>query len=98
MRTKYIKRLIGRITASSQSSNDSFVFYGHRVDLQSGTHDYVSVTIYNTVDPYKGEVANFNFDFLTKDLCIEYAENENIGKVIEKGFKEIYGHINTTTY
>lgn len=98
MRTNYIKRLIGRITASSQSNNDSFVFYGHLVDLQSGTPDYVNVTIYSTTDPYKGEVTNFNYDFLTKDLCVEYAENENIGKAIEKGFREIYGHINTTTF
>jgi len=44
MRTKYINRLIGRITASSQSNNDSFDFYGLHVDLQSGTTDYVGFT------------------------------------------------------
>jgi len=36
MRTKYINRLIGRITASNQSNNDSFDFH---IDLQSGTPD-----------------------------------------------------------
>lgn len=98
MRTNYIQRLIRRITASSQSNNDSFVFYGHRISLQSGTKDYVSVTIYRNADPYHGEVASFNFDYLTKELYIEYAENEDVGKTIDKAFREIYGHIKTTTY
>jgi len=117
MRTKYINRLIGRITASSQSNNDSFDFYGHHIDLQSGTTDYVSATIYRTADPYSGEtvalaspkslllghlqvslnrsrsIAIFSFDFWTKELCIEYAESEEISKAIATAFRDIYGHI-----
>jgi len=117
MRTKYINRLIGRITASSQSNNDSFDFYGHHIDLQSGTTDYVSATIYRTADPYSGEtvalaspkslllghlqvslnrsrsIAIFSFDFWTKELCIEYAESEEISKAIATAFRNIYGHI-----
>lgn len=93
MRTNYITRLIGRITASSQSNNDSFNYYGHRIDLQSGTTDYVSATIYHTADPYSGELADFSFDYLTKELHIEYAESDEIYKTIETAFRNIYGHI-----
>lgn len=96
MRTKYITRLIGRITASSQSNNDSFDFYGHHIDLQSGTTDYVSATIYRTNDPYSGEIADFSFDYWTKELCIEYAESEEISKAIATAFRNIYGHITVT--
>jgi len=96
MRTKYINRLIGRITVSNQSNNDSFDFYGHHIDLQSGTTDYVSATIYRTADPYSGETAAFCFDFWTKELCIEYAESEEISKAIISAFRNIYGHITVT--
>jgi len=96
MRTKYITRLIGRITASSQSNNDSFDFYGHHIDLQSGTTDYVSVTIYRTADPYSGETAAFSFDYWTKELCIEYVESEEISKAIATAFRNIYGRITVT--
>jgi len=96
MRTKYINRLIGRITASSQSNNDSFDFYGHHIDLQSGTTDYVSATIYRTTDPYSGETAAFSFDYWTKELCIEYVESEEISKAIATAFRNIYGRITVT--
>ncbi len=97
MRTSYINRLIGRVTSSSQPSNDSFVFYGRLVVLQSGTPDYVGVTIYHTDDRYSGEVADFSFDFLTKELYIGYAESEAISEAIIKAFRGIYGHINVIT-
>lgn len=93
MRTNYITRLIGRITASSQSNNDTFNFYGHHIDLQSGTPDYVSVTIYHTTDPYSGELADFSFDYMTQELCIEYAETDELFKSIETALKNIYGQI-----
>jgi len=96
MRTKYITRLIGRITASSQSNNDSFDFYGHRIDLQSGTTDYVSATIYRPTDPYSGEIADFSFDYWTKELCIEYTESEELSNAIIAAFRNIYGHITVT--
>lgn len=46
MKKKYnfISRLINKITLNSQSNNDSFSYYGHWVELQSGTVDYMSVT------------------------------------------------------
>lgn len=96
MRTSYIHRLIGRITASNQSNNDTFTFYGHRINLQSGTPDYVSVTIYCTTDPYSGELADFNFDYLSKELCIEYAENEEFSNAMATSFRNIYACIKLT--
>lgn len=97
MRTNYINRLIGRVTSSSQPNNDCFAFYGKLIELQSGTPDYVSVTIYHTDDRYSGEAADFSFDFLTKELYIEYAESEAISEAIIKAFRGIYGHINLIT-
>lgn len=47
----YINRLIGRITTAGQSNNDSFTYYRHLVELQSGTNGYVSVTLYKTGKP-----------------------------------------------
>lgn len=96
MRTNFIPRLIGHITSSSQSNNDTFIFYGHRIDLQSGTPDYVDVTIYRTADRYSGEVANFSFDYLTKELYIEYADSEAVGNAVQAAFRNIYGHIKLT--
>lgn len=64
----YIYRLIDRITKSGQSNNDSFTYYGHLVELQSGTRGYVSVTLYKTHDRYGGELADFSFDYWTLEL------------------------------
>lgn len=97
MRTNHINRLIGRVTSSGQSCNDNFVFYGKLIELQSGTPDYVSVTIYHTDDRYSGEVADFSFDFMTKELYIEYAESEAISEAIIKAFRGIYRNINVIT-
>ncbi len=97
MRTNYINRLIGRVTSSSQPNNDNFVFYGKLIELQSGTPDYVSVTIYHTDDRYPGEVADFSFDYMTKELYIEFAESEAVSEAIIKAFQGIYKNINVIT-
>lgn len=54
-RDNFISRLINKITLNSRSNNDSFSYYGHWVELQSGTVDYMSVTIYNMSDRYSRE-------------------------------------------
>lgn len=43
----WMKRLIDKITNSNQSNNDYFNFYGHEINLSSGTTDYVAVDIYD---------------------------------------------------
>lgn len=88
---KWIDRLIERITKKSQSNNDTFCFYGHFVELQSGTTDYVDIAVYNTTEPYTGMLAEFSFDFWTYELYIATAENEDLEQAIIRGFKRIYG-------
>lgn len=68
LKYNYIKKLIDRITKSGQSNNDCFTYYGHLVELQSGTSGYVSVTLYKTDDRYGGELADFSFDYWTLEL------------------------------
>lgn len=48
-RYNYIRRLVEKIT-TSPSNNMEFCYYGHLVSLQSGTTDYVDITVYNTAD------------------------------------------------
>lgn len=75
-RYNFISRLINKITLNSQSNNDSFSYYGHWVELQSGTVDYMSVTIYNTSDRYSGTLVEFQFDFWTMELCFYKPQNK----------------------
>lgn len=93
---KFVKRLIDRITSVSQSNNDSFTYYGHCVNLQSGTRDYVAVTIYKGADMYSGSMADFTFDFWTKQLHIEYAESDSMEEAIITALKNLYNSIKIT--
>ena len=73
-RYNFISRLINKITLNSQSNNDSFSYYGHWVELQSGTVDYMSVTIYNTSDRYSGTLVeckhSINSPFHSKNVIL----------------------------
>lgn len=89
----FIHRLIGRITSSGQSNNDSFTYFGHFVELQSGTTDYVAVTIYNSNDRYKGEMTSFCFDYWTKELFFESSACKALTEKIIRAFKSHYGRI-----
>ncbi len=93
---KFIKRLIDRITSVNQSNKDCFTYFGHYVSLQSGTRDYVSVTICRNCDMYSGSIAEFSFDFWTKQLHVEYADNDSIEEAIIKAFKSLYHSITLT--
>ncbi len=86
---KFIEKLIDKVT-TSESNNMSFNCYGHLVELQSGTEDYVSVTIYNTDDRYKGEMADFNFDYLTKELHFVFSESKALTDKIIGTFDTLY--------
>ena len=90
---RWIDRLIDRTTSVNQSNNDTFTFYGHSVTLLSGTRDYVDVTVNTTTDLYSPSIAEFTFDFWTKELVIEYCGDEQIEKVIVSAFKRIYNNI-----
>ena len=85
----FVYKLIDKIT-TSPSNNMEFICYRHLVGLSSGTADYVSVTLYNTTDRYEGEIAEFSFDYLTKELHFEFSENEILEKKITDVFKTFY--------
>ncbi|MCM1312844.1 MAG: hypothetical protein NC252_08125 [Roseburia sp.] len=87
---KYIQRLIGRITASSQSNNDSFTYYRHFVELHSGTNGYVSVTLYKTESRYDGELADFSFDYWTLELHFVSTVGKAITENIINAFRHLY--------
>lgn len=93
---RFVRRLIGRITSVSQPNNDSFTYYGHFVNLQSGTRDYVAVTIYRGADMYSGSMTDFTFDFWTKQLHIEYAESDSMEEAITTAFRSLYNSVKTT--
>lgn len=86
---KYIDKLINRIT-TCKSNNMYFTYYEHLVELSSGTKDYVSATIYKTVDRYKGEMADFSYDYWTHHLHFHYSGCKVLTERIINAFKVLY--------
>ena len=86
----YINRLIGRITTAGQSNNDSFTYYRHLVELQSGTNGYVSVTLYKTGNRYDGELAEFSFDYWTLELHFVSTVGKAMTESIINAFRRFY--------
>jgi len=74
------------VTKISQPNNDNFTYYGNEVTLQNGTPDYVVVS----VKTEKENVMEFNFDFLTKELNITFADTDETLDIIINSFKELY--------
>ena len=74
------------MTKISQPNNDNFTYYGKEVTLQNGTPDYVVVS----VKTEKENVMEFNFDFLTKELNITFADTDETLDIIINSFKELY--------
>lgn len=85
---KWLYRLIDKITKSDQPNNDSFVYYGHLVTLQSGTRGYVNVYI---TDMYYNHQKEFDFDFWTKELGFVSYESYDERDAIIRAFRRIYG-------
>lgn len=85
---KWLERLIDKITKSDQLNNDSFVYYGHLVTLQSGTRDYVDVYI---TDMNYNHQKEFDFDFWTKELGFVSYESYDERDAIIQAFRRIYG-------
>lgn len=79
----WLARLIDRITKSEQPNNDYFEYYNHRVTLQSGTRDYVSVWI-------EDMGIEFSFDFWTKRLCFTSYNDYDERDAIIKTFRRFY--------
>ena len=69
---RFLNRLVDKITSKDCPNNDYFEYYGHKVTLQSGTHDFVDVTI---SDMDNRNQITFSFDFWTKELCFDGYNN-----------------------
>lgn len=90
---KWLKRLVDKITRSNCPNNNYFLYYGHKIVLQSGTCDYVDVTI-SAMD--NNDLIGFSFDFWTKELHFkaytDYDERDTIISVL----RQIYGNLSIT--
>lgn len=88
----FTRKLIEKITRSSQLNNDEFDFYRHKVVLESGTVDYVSVTVYNTTDRYSGVMVAFDFDYWTYRLSFTSSLSRKLTDAVTEAFRRIYGN------
>jgi tetratricopeptide (TPR) repeat protein len=81
MKPYQIKGLVNKITKDDFDLNNSFYYYGQKINCQSGTKDYVDVTI--------NDRFNFSFDFWTKELVFNN-EDEKLKAAIVSAFSDIY--------
>ena len=93
----FIPKLIDKITHKDCPNNNTFTYYHHRVELLSGTVDYVNATVYKTEDRYGGTLVSFSFDFWTKDLVIESAVDKEIVQCVIDAFKSFYRGVKVVT-
>ena len=94
-RYPYLNRLIKKITSNNTPDNTTFVYYNTiQANIQSGTSDYMDVTIRNVKT--NDEIASFTFDYLTMDINILFADTNDIAMDIMHSFRQLYpyGRIN----
>ena len=94
-RYPYLNRLIKKITSNNTPDNTTFVYYNTmQVNIQSGTRDYMDVTIRNVKTD--DEIASFTFDYLTMEINILFADTNEIAMDIMNSFRQVYpyGRIN----
>ena len=93
----FIPRLIDKITRKDCPNNNTFVYYHHLVELLSGTVDYVDATVYTTEDRYSDTLVSFSFDFWTKELVINSADDKEIEQCVIEAFKSLYRGVKVVT-
>ena len=94
-RYPYLNRLIKKITSNNTPDNTTFVYYSTiQTNIQSGTSDYIDVTIRNVKT--NDEIASFTFDYLTMEINILFADTNDIAMDIMHSFRQVYpyGRIN----
>ena len=94
-RYPYLNRLINKITSNNTPDNTTFVYYNTiQANIQSGTSDYMDVTIRNVKT--NDEIASFTFDYLTMEINILFADTNDIAMDIMHSFRQLYpyGRIN----
>lgn len=72
---RWFNRLIDKVSRTDCPNNNQFMYYKHKVVLQSGTIDYTDMTIHT---PDGAELIHTSLDFLTKDVTIGYFKDENV--------------------
>lgn len=88
-RYPYLNRLIKKITSNNTPDNTTFIYYNTmQVNIQSGTSDYMDVTIRNVKTD--DEIASFTFDYLTMEINILFADTNDIAMDIMHSFKQAY--------
>ena len=94
-RYPYLNRLIKKITSNNTPDDTTFVYYNTiQANIQSGTSDYMDVTIRNVKT--NDEIASFTFDYLTMEINILFADTNDIAMDIMHSFRQVYpyGRIN----
>lgn len=94
-RYPYLNRLIKKITSNNTPDNTTFIYYNTiQANIQSGTSDYMDVTIRNVKT--NDEIASFTFDYLTMDINILFADTNDVAMDIMHSFRQLYpyGRIN----
>ena len=94
-RYPYLNRLIKKITSNNTPDNTTFVYYNTiQANIQSGTSDYMDVTIRNVKT--NDEIASFTFDYLIMEINILFADTNDIAMDIMYSFRQVYpyGRIN----
>lgn len=88
-RYPYLNRLIKKITSNNTPDNTTFIYYNTmQVNIQSGTSDYMDVTVRNVKTD--DEIASFTFDYLTMEIDILFADTNDIAMDIMHSFKQAY--------
>ena len=88
-RYPYLNRLIKKITSNNTPDNTTFVYYNTiQTNIQSGTSDYMDVTIRNVKT--NDEIASFTFDYLTMEINILFADTNDIAMDIMYSFRQVY--------
>ncbi len=98
--TKYsfLAKLVNKLTRSNESNNQSFTYFGHLVDVQSGTVDYMDVTVYSGSDRDSGVLANFSFDFWLKELNFLQSPDAAVADTLITAFGSIYRGVKVSGY
>lgn len=90
-RTKWIAKLIEKITDGDTPNNYQFYCYGKEVIMTSGTEDYTSVDVkekneYGRMD----YIMQFSLDFWTYECVIEYMECPEYLDAVKSALKNLY--------
>ena len=92
---KWVRRLVDKITKTVSPLNNSFEYYGYHIEQSSGTVDYTCVCIYDKGN-WRNTLAEFDFDFWTKELHFTSYVDDDLRMAIVKAFVEFYNPLNVS--